>query len=111
MKSLLPIASAFMLAGVADFGHALAQQSTQPNLSGTYRCAPDPKVCEWSGQTFTVAQQGNILNVKNDKGSVGDVKVTSDVSLSAGPPWNMLGVILPGNRSIQWSNGTVWRRT
>jgi hypothetical protein len=49
------------------------------------------------------------LDVKNDKGDVGQIKLNSESSLSAGPPWNMLGVILPNN-SIQWSNGTVWRR-
>jgi len=36
--------------------------------------------------------------------------LTSHLSLSVGGPWNVLGVMLAGNRSIQWSNGTIWRK-
>jgi hypothetical protein len=50
------------------------------------------------------------LDVKNDKGQIGQVTITSNISMSAGPLWNMLGVILPDNHTIQWSNGTLWHR-
>jgi hypothetical protein len=40
------------------------------------------------------------LELKNEKGDMGRAVLTSNVSLSAGAPWNMLGVILPDN-SIQ----------
>jgi len=89
-------------------GHLLAQGAS-PNLSGTYRCVPEPSSCQSSGQTFTVSQSGNNLDLKNDKGDVGRGTLTSDISLSAGPPWNMLGTILSGN-AIQWSNGTKWQK-
>ena len=36
--------------------------------------------------------------------------LTSNTSLSAGPPWNMLGVLSGENRIIDWSNGTQWRK-
>ena len=109
LKKLLSVTSIATLAALALLGQAQAQKSSEPNLSGTYRCEGDSKKCEWSGQTFSVAQEGATLEVKNDKGDVGEIKLTSNISLSAGPPWNMLGLILPNN-TIQWSNGTLWRR-
>ncbi len=48
-----------------------AAQSAAPSLSGSYRCEPQPSSCQWSGQTFTVAQSGTRLDIKNDKGDVG----------------------------------------
>lgn len=87
----------------------LFAQGASPNLSGTYRCVPEPSSCQQSGQTFTVTQSGNNLDFKNDKGDVGRGTLTSDISLSAGPPWNMLGTILP-DKAIQWSNGTKWQK-
>jgi hypothetical protein len=82
-------------------------QPAAPNLSGTYRCQPEPSSCQWSGQSFTVAQSGTRLDMKSDKGDVGQGLLSSNVTLSVGAPWNMLGVVLPDNR-IQWSNGTLW---
>ena len=87
----------------------LKAQGSAPNLSGTWRCAPDTGSCQASGQTFTVTQSGNNLDVKNDKGDTGRAELTSNISLSAGAPWNMLGVVLPNGR-IQWSNGTKWQK-
>jgi hypothetical protein len=87
-----------------------AQASQAPIFAGTYRCGPDAKACEWSGTTFTVTQNGNKLDVKNDKGAEGVITVTSNVSVSAGPPWNMLGTVTPDGRTIDWSNGTEWRK-
>jgi hypothetical protein len=96
------------LAAVAVAGHGQAQPAA-PKLSGTYRCAPEPSSCQWSGQTFTIDQSGTRLDMKNDKGDIGQGLLSSNVTLSVGAPWNMLGVILPDN-SIQWSNGTIWRK-
>jgi hypothetical protein len=42
-------------------------------------------------------------------GDIGQATITSNVSLSVGGPWNMLGVIVPGNK-IQWSNRTDWQK-
>src|SRR3954454_24497440 len=87
-----------------------AQAAQAPSLAGTYRCGPDAKACEWSGATFTVTQTGNNLDIKNDKGAVGTATLTSNISLSAGPPWNMLGVVSADARTIDWSNGTRWSK-
>ena len=82
-----------------------------PNLAGTYKCEGDETACGWSGWTFTLTQSGDALEIKNEKGDVGHAKLTSRISLSAGPIWNMLGTIVsPDNRVIQWSNGTIWRK-
>ena len=92
---------------------AAAQEMTTPlpNLSGTYKCEGDETACGWSGWTFNVTQTGADLEIKNDKGDIGKAKLTSHISLSAGPVWNMLGTIVStDNRVIQWSNGTTWRK-
>jgi hypothetical protein len=83
-----------------------------PNLTGTYKCEGDETACGWSGETFIVTQSGAVLDVKNEKGDVGQAKLTSPISISLGPTWNMLGTIVSSdNRVIQWSNGTNWRKT
>ncbi len=107
-KSLLVLAIGTLAAG-SFIGGANAQPAA-PNFSGTYRCDPQPVSCQAAGQTFTVTQTGNDLEIKNDKGLVGRAKATSNISLSAGGPWNMLGVVAPDGR-IEWSNGTVWSKS
>jgi hypothetical protein len=79
-----------------------------PNLSGRYRCEPQPAPCR-SGEVFTVTQSGGQIEFKSDNGLVGNAKLTSPISLSGVPPWNSLGVITAENR-IEWSNGTQWRK-
>jgi hypothetical protein len=104
------------VAGVRLIGTSLYRSAAGPgvvnaaaNLSGTYRCMPEPNSCQWSGKSFTVAQTGTRLDMKSDKGDVAQGLLSGNTTLSVGAPWNMLGVILPDNR-IQWSNGTVWRK-
>ena len=106
MKTIVPVAAS--LIALALFGYAQAAQA--PNLAGTFRCGPDAKSCEWSGASFTVTQNGNTLDIKSDKGAVGSATVTSNISISAGPPRNMLGRIFGDARSIDWSNGTRWTK-
>jgi hypothetical protein len=91
---------------------AAAQTDPQlPDLAGTYRCEGDETACGWSGSTFTVTQSGADLQIKNEKGEIGNAKLTSRITLSAGPIWNMLGTIVSADNSvIQWSNGTNWRK-
>jgi hypothetical protein len=92
---------------------ALAAQQTSPsfpNLSGTYRCEGAEKICALTGTTFTVTQSADNFEIKNERGETGNGKLTSNISLTAGPIWNMVGVLAPDNRAIQWSNGTVWRK-
>jgi hypothetical protein len=36
--------------------------------------------------------------------------VTSNISISMGPPWNMLGTIAEGAKTIEWTNGTQWKK-
>jgi hypothetical protein len=89
---------------------AHAQKSKLPDLSGSYRCEPEPRSCEWSGSTFTVTQAGAVLHLKNEKGDIGEATMSSPITLSVGAPWNMIGEVLPDHRTIQWSNGTDWRK-
>jgi hypothetical protein len=108
MPSKIPPTSAIaLLIGVTAAGYSYAQAAS--NLGGTYRCKPEPSSCQWSGQSFTVVQSGNKLDLRNDKGVVAQGTATSNISLSVGAPWNMLGVVLPDN-AIQWSNGTEWQK-
>lgn len=98
-------ASAISISALAPC--TLQAQGSAPNLSGTWRCMPEPSSCQSGGQTLTIAQSGNDIDLKNDKGDIGRAQLTSAISLSASAPWNMLGVILPDG-AIQWSNGTKW---
>jgi len=114
------IALVLSFAAAAVIGAAQAQtsaawgdgtNSSLPNIFGTYKCEGDETACGWSGWAFTVTQSGADLEIKNEKGDVGHAKLTSRISLSAGPTWNMLGTITSAdNREIQWSNGTTWRK-
>jgi hypothetical protein len=87
---------------------ALAQaQSSAPNLSGTYRCQPQPAPCKWQGPTPSISQSGTKLELKIDKNEIAEAKLTSNLTISAGPPYNADGLIRP-DHSIEWSNGTKW---
>jgi len=85
-------------------------QDKLPDLSGTYHCEAYPVSCTNSGETFTVTQMGSKLTVKNEKGAVGAGDITSNISVSLGPPWNTLGIISADGRTIEWSAGTRWRK-
>ena len=102
--------SAIALAVISLSASAHAAAPAGPNLAGTYRCQPDINKCDLGGQTFTVTQAGNVLTAKNEKGEFGTINVTSNITLSAGPPWSMLGVISTDGATIQWSNGTIWHK-
>jgi hypothetical protein len=100
------VLAAAMLAAFALPGQGHAQGSA-PNLSGTYRCSPEPAECP--APTFSVSQNGPTLELKAENGPVAEGKLTSDITLSAGRPWNSIGIVMP-DRSIQWSNGAHWRK-
>jgi hypothetical protein len=85
------------------------QQGARTNLAGIYRCEPDPSPCPWPGQTIAITQTGPNLELKNDEGSFAQGRLTSDITLNANRSWDALGIIFPGH-SIQWSNGTTWRK-
>jgi hypothetical protein len=104
LKNVLCIA---MLAAVAVLPAQVRAQGSAPNLSGTYNCTPEPIKCQNS--SYMVMQNGNVLEVKAQDGPVFQAKLTSNVTITAGPPFNSNGVVLPDS-SIQWSNGTHWRK-
>jgi hypothetical protein len=82
-------------------------QGRAPNLSGTYRCNPEPAQCQ--APTFSIAQTGQTLEIKAENGPIAQGKIASDITVSAGPPWNSIGIVMP-DHSIQWSSGTYWRK-
>jgi hypothetical protein len=87
---------------------AVRVEASIPDLSGTYRCIPDTRLCQ--SATFAVSQRGAKLDVRSEQGDFGTGEVTSAISVNLGPPWNVLGTILPDQRTIEWSAGTRWQR-
>ncbi len=84
-------------------------QAAPPNLAGTYRCQPAPAPCLWPGHSPAITQSGTNLQIKSDQGEISAAKLTSDTTISAGATFNSLGIIRP-DHSIDWSDGTKWRK-
>jgi hypothetical protein len=105
---LFSLSTTAALATFALSGAAQAQGAAAPNLAGSYRCQPQPVKCQW-GDTVSITQTGDKVQLNNDTGSFADGKITSNITVSGAPPFNANGVILP-DRSIQWSNGTHWMK-
>lgn len=107
LKHSLLISGLALAMALAISGPASAQGSA-PNIAGTYRCVPEPTAC--LSPTFMVTQNGQNLEIRGENGlpPVG-AKMTSNITMSAGPILNANGVLLP-DRSIQWSNGTHWQK-
>lgn len=103
------IAAIVALGTSAVIGRAKAQGASPPDLSGNYKCQPDPTPCLWSGQTPSISQSGNKLDIKNDKGETASATLTSDITISAGGPMNSYGTVRP-DHSISWSNGNQWQK-
>ena len=99
--SLVAVLSALAVPGVAQ------AQGSAATVAGTYRCVPEPTRCQ--APTYTVTQNGQALELKGEDGTLTAGKMTSNITLSAGPILNANGVILPDS-SIQWSNGTHWQK-
>jgi hypothetical protein len=99
--SMIAALSALALPGLAQ------AQSSAPNLAGTYRCVPEPSSCQWQEQNPTISQTGATVQLNINKGEFADGKLTSNITVSAGPPFNSEGLIRP-DHSIEWSNGTKW---
>jgi hypothetical protein len=98
-----------MIAALSALAHpGLAQaQSSAPNLAGTYRCVPEPSSCRWQEQNPTISQTGATVQLNINKDEFAEAKLTSNITVSAGPPFNSEGLIRP-DHSIEWSNGTKW---
>jgi hypothetical protein len=105
----LAVAAALTLGVLALCVRAEAQGTAPPNLNGGYRCQPNPTPCFWPGQTPSISQSGTKLDIKNDKGDTSAARLTSDITISAGAPFNSLGIIR-ADHSIDWSNGTTWHK-
>ena len=99
--SLLVMLSAFAVSAVAQ------AQSSAPNLSGVYHCQPQPVPCKWQGTAPSISQTGTKLQLNIDKNEFAEGNLTSNITVSAGPPYNAEGLIRP-DHSIEWSNGTKW---
>jgi hypothetical protein len=99
--------STCLLLVVSIVGAAAQATGAAANLSGNYRCEPQPATCR-SGTAISVTQNGAKLELKNEKGEQADGQVTSNITVSVGGPWNMMGVMHDG--AIEWSNGTKWRK-
>jgi hypothetical protein len=106
MLKMLSLSTAAAVAAFALCGQAQAQGAALPNVAGTYKCQPQPIACQW-GSTVSITQEGNKIALNNDSGSFADAKITSNITLSASPPFNSNGLIMP-DHSIEWSNGTHW---
>ena len=105
LRNFLTVSTVALVAAIAVPGQSFAQGAAG-NLAGTYRCQPEPAKCQ--NPSYMLTQMGNTLEIKDDKGGlVAAAKLTSDITISAGPTWNSLGRILP-DRSIEWTNGTHW---
>jgi hypothetical protein len=102
--SVISLTVALSALGLLQLAQA---QSRAPNLGGTYRCRPQPDPCKWQGQAPTISQSGTKLDLKIEKNELAEGKLTSNVTISAGPPYNANGLIMP-DHSIEWSNGTMW---
>lgn len=106
-SQLLSISFATAVTAVAMAEAAHAQGL--PNLAGTYRCVPEPSSCRWQGKSLAISQTGSNVQINVDKDEFAAGKVTSNITVSAGPPFNAEGRILP-DHSIEWSNGTKWTK-
>jgi hypothetical protein len=105
LKNLSFISFIGALSALALSGLAHAQ--SLPNLAGTYRCVPEPSSCQWQAQAPTISQSGPTVQLNINKDEFAEGKLTSNITVSAGPPFNSQGLIRP-DHSIEWSNGTKW---
>jgi hypothetical protein len=103
MKNIALTTASIMVVNAAAIGVLSTISVAMPILSGTYRCEPYPAQC-YPDTMYTVVQDGHKLGFTSNKGDVANGELTSDISVSVGAPWNMVGTIHEG--AIEWSNGT-----
>lgn len=88
---------------------AAAAPATPADLSGNYKCQPNPSPCLWPGASPSISQSGKSLQIKGDNGAAADATLTSASTISAGGTFNSLGIVRP-DHSIDWSDGTKWTK-
>jgi hypothetical protein len=108
-KFVLSAMAVVGLGALALIGGAQAQGASPPDLGGTYQCKPDPDPCTWPGASPSISQSGNKLQIKGDNDAMADATLTSDTTISAAGTFNSFGIIRP-DHSIDWSDGTKWRK-
>ena len=86
-----------------------APAASAADISGNYQCKPNPDPCLWSGDSASISQSGNKLQIKGDNGATADATLTSDSTISAGGTFNSFGIVRP-DHSIDWSDGTKWSK-
>lgn len=88
-----------------------AQNAQRPDVSGVYVCEGDTAVCAGFGPILSIAQSGDELKIRPEKGELVTAKLTSDATMTGSAGWNMHGLISSANTGIiLWSNGTTWRK-
>jgi hypothetical protein len=102
----LAAAVAAVLAGAC---YAQGQGAAAPDLSGTYQCQPDPSPCLWPGQSPSITANGKQLVIKGDKDNIANAALTSDTTIAAAGTFNSNGIVRP-DHTIEWSDGTKWRK-
>ena len=109
MEEMMPRYAVVVTAAVAALAlpGIAAAQSNAPNLAGTYRCVPQPAPCNWQGANPTITQTGTGIQLNINKDEFAEGRITSNITIGAGPPFNAEGRIQP-DQSIEWSNGTKW---
>jgi len=69
---------------------------------------------ESKGQPCAIFQQGPILLVVNELGSLGTARMTDadTFAILAGAGWSLglVGTLVDNGKSINWSNDTTWTR-
>ena len=88
---------------------APAAPAASTDLSGTYKCQPNPDPCLWPGAAPSISQSGKSLQIKGDNGAAADAMLTSASTITAGGTLNSLGIVRP-DHSIDWSDGTKWTK-
>jgi hypothetical protein len=96
-------------ATLAAADRAQAQGAAAPELAGTYQCQPDPSPCTWPGQSPAITQDGKKLVIKSANGDTANATLTSDTTIAAGGTFNSNGIVR-SDHSIEWSDGTKWRK-
>lgn len=98
LKSIAAIGGLLALPGIAS----AASGSSRNNLSGGWL---------YQGQPCIIIQQGAIFLLINEIGSVGSAVLNgSTLTVLGGAGWDvgLTGELSNRNRTISWSNGTVW---
>jgi hypothetical protein len=57
---------------------------------------PEPSSCQWQEQNPTISQTGTTVQLNINKDEFAEGKLTSNITVAAGPPFNSLGLTPEG---------------